>query len=90
MPNTNTESLAEDSRLLARSSAPGPSRYTVDPRQDIRFSLLDKKFNLSLDTLVSNVKNTHTIKANEFVSFTARDKEYLIVAQQFTKGPGAY
>jgi hypothetical protein len=40
---------------------------------------------MSADTLVSNVKEFYTVKADRFVSFEAGNKEFLIVGHQFTK-----
>jgi hypothetical protein len=85
MPGENNESLLDNSRLLAMSTASRSSYSTLDARQGVRFSLLDKKFNMSADTLVSNVKEFYTVKADRFVSFEAGYKEFLIVGHQFTK-----
>ncbi len=83
MPGSNSESITDNNRLLAKSASTRSSHSSVDPRQGVRFSLLDKKFNLVADTLLSNVKDFYTIKANDYVSFEAGNKEFLMVAQQF-------
>ncbi len=85
MPGSNSESITDNNRLLARSTSSRSSHSSVDPRQGVRFSLLDRKFNLAADTLFSNIKDFYTVKANDYVSFEAGDKEFLIVAQQYAK-----
>jgi hypothetical protein len=85
MPGSNTQSITDNNRLLARvgsSRSPGGSS---DPRQGIRFSVLDRKFTLVGDTLLSNIKDFYTVKADNYLNFEAGEKEYLIVAQSFAK-----
>jgi len=57
--------------------------YLDDPRQYIRFSLLDKNFKIINDTLVSNSKSLYTIQTGKFARFHANEKEYMLIGQRF-------
>ncbi len=56
-----------------------------EPGQSILFSLLDKNFKITSDSLVSNTKNSYTIKTDQFTRFAAGNKEYLLVGQLFSR-----
>jgi hypothetical protein len=51
--------------------------------QGIRFSLLDKNLKICSDSLVRNNKDSYTIKPGQFTRFSVKDKDYLVVAQEF-------
>ena len=55
-----------------------------DLGQAIRFSLLDKNYKITSDSLVPNTKNSYTIKPDQFIRFGAGNKEYLLVGQLFS------
>ena len=61
------------------------TNYREDPAQGIRFSLLDKKFKISSDSLVPNNKNKYTLKTGQFARVSANNKEYLLLVQRFYK-----
>lgn len=54
-----------------------------EPRQNIRFCLLDKNFKISNDSVVSNSRDSYTIHANNFVQFHAGEQQFMLVGQQF-------
>lgn len=55
-----------------------------DPGQAIRFSLLDKNYKITSDSLVPNTKDSYTIKPDQFTRFPAGNKDYLLVGQLFS------
>ncbi len=59
-------------------------RSSEDPDQAIRFSLLDKNYKITSDSLVPNSKNSYTIKPDQFARFAAGNKDYLLVGQLFS------
>ena len=62
----------------ARQSSP-------DELMGIRFSLLDKNFNIASDSFISNKRDSYTVKANLFTRFAVNNKEYLLVGQLFSR-----
>jgi hypothetical protein len=64
--------------IPARQSSP-------DELMGIRFSLLDKDLTIASDSLVSNKRDSYTVKANRFTRFTVKNKEYLLVSQLFSR-----
>jgi hypothetical protein len=77
------EQNAEMDNLIAKLT---PARQSSsDDLQDIRFSLLDKEFKIASDSLISNRKDSYTVKANQFARFAVKNKEYLLVGQLFSR-----
>ncbi len=56
------------------------SSYT---NSGIRFSLLDKDFKIIDERLVSNTKNSFTIRPGQFTRFDLNNREYMLVGQRF-------
>ncbi len=71
------------SRINSMIESSGTSRSYYDASKGIRFSLLDKNFNIIKDSLVRNTKNSYTIRPEQSTRFSANNKEYLIVSQKF-------
>jgi hypothetical protein len=51
----------------------------------IRFSLLNKNFNIVNEKRVANTKDAYTIRPEQFCRFTMKGKEYMIVGQRFRR-----
>lgn len=80
------------SQFIKNTSAnfllPEKSKWTEivaerEPREPIRFTILDKNFAIIHDSLVSNANDAYTIHAHNFVHFHAGKKQYMLVGQQF-------
>lgn len=80
-PGTSSESISDVNALLDKMSTPAGSSYTDEI--GVRFSLLNKEFNIASDSLVPNTKDAYTIIADQYTRFDVNNKEYLLVAQQF-------
>jgi len=70
--------------VLITKLTPARQSNSTDDLQGVRFSLLDKEFKITGDSLISNTKNSYTLKANQFTRFTVEHKEYVLMAQQFS------
>lgn len=62
-----------------------PLSFSDNPVSGVQFSLLDESLTIANDSLVTNTKDAYTLNASQFVMFSAGNKEYLLVGQQFTK-----
>ncbi len=82
MPQANAESISENNRLLSRL---GTGSGTDVTRQNVRFSLLDDRFGIARDTILSNTSDARTVHADRYLNFEAANKEFLIFSQQFGK-----
>jgi len=77
------EQNAEMDNLMAKLTPARTSTSTED-LQGVRFSLLNKEFKITSDSLISNTRDSYTLRANQFTRFTIKQKEYVLVAQQFS------
>ena len=60
--------------------------YSIeDVEHGIRFSLLSKELKIISDTLVPNRKNSYNLKAGPFARFSANNKDYLLMIQEFSQ-----
>ncbi len=80
-PGTSGESTSDANALLDKMNMPSGSAYTDEI--GVRFSLLNKEFAITSDSLVPNTKDAYTIIADQYTRFDVNNKEYLLVAQQF-------
>ena len=63
--------------------------YAEEQLQGIRFSQLDKNLRITSDSLVNNNRDSYTLKPGQFTHFGTKNRDYLVVAQQFfTKSKG--
>jgi len=79
--------LRRDNNMLASFN----SRNSYDdPVQllDVRFSLLSKNLQLSVDTIIRNNRDSYTLRADDFYRFKVNDKPYLLLGQLFRKVKG--
>lgn len=62
------------------------SKYSSpDNKQPVRVSLVSKDLTVKSDTLFSNNKNSYTLNAERYASFTTENKSYILVDQRFFK-----
>jgi hypothetical protein len=85
MPETNSESIGENNSLLAKTATRASGAGSIDTRQHIRFSLLDKQFAIATDTLLSNASEYRTVLADRYLNFEAAGKEFVLIGQLFGK-----
>ncbi len=84
-PDSNAQNIYDNNRLLRRTNLTGSNLSSGSQRQGIRFSLLDSDFMIAADSLMSNAKDSYTIKPDKFIRFAFNKKEYLMLEQQFVK-----
>jgi hypothetical protein len=83
MPDNNADNLQEINRMLQKTEQGNASVESWDAYRGIRFSLLDKELAIKSDSLVPNTKDSYTLKADQFIQFKIRQKEYMLLGQQF-------
>jgi hypothetical protein len=85
-PLTSAEAIEQNAEMdnLISKLTPARQSTSTEDLQGVRFSLLDKDFKITSDSLISNTKNSYTLKANQFTRFTVNNKEYVLVGQQFS------
>lgn len=81
--NVNADQQVElpDSIRTIRSSTSSVDEWG----QDVRFSLFNKDFKVIDDSLISNAKNSYTLRADKFIRFSIDKKEYLLIGQKFVR-----
>jgi hypothetical protein len=77
------DETADINNLLTKLTPPRQS--SSDDLQGVRFSLLNKDFKIVNDSLISNTKDSYTIKPNQLAWFGIKNKEYLFVSQEFSR-----
>jgi hypothetical protein len=82
---TNNDAIQDVNRLLQKSEFGNAPAEAWNAFQGIRFSLLDTTLQIKSDSLVTNTKDSYTIKADQFIRFAVNDKEYILLGQQFVK-----
>jgi hypothetical protein len=85
MPQANAESISENNRLLSRIGTGNTVSGTDITRQNVRFSLLDDRFGIARDTILSNTSDARTVHTDRYLNFEAANKEFLLFSQQFGK-----
>lgn len=85
MPDANNQIREDNNRLIAKTLPAKNNSYSDDQAPAIRFSLLDKNFNIINERHVPNAKNSYTIKGEQFTRFKANNKEYMLAGQRFFK-----
>ncbi len=86
MPDSNNASTIKYINRLLEST--NQENYAADARdgmQGVRFSLLNKDLKIIGDSLVSNTKDSYTIIPDQFIRFKVKQKEYMLLGQQFVK-----
>ena len=86
MPDSNFRQsmMSNDlyNKVTTTRSYPG---YSEDLGQAVRFSILDKGFKISHDTLMKNNKNAYSVQPEQFCSFSVDKKNYLLLIQRFRR-----
>lgn len=80
-PGAADQNVSYVNSLLSQMNNPAGSAYTDEV--GVRFSLLDKTFAITSDSLVPNTRDAYTILPDQYTRFEVNRKEYLLVAQQF-------
>ena len=83
--NSQSIAVAENNRLLAKTTQARSYYDGIDPQQGVRFSLLDKDLKIINDSLVGNSKDSYTLKTNPYKRFEVNNKSYLLLKQEFVK-----
>ncbi len=85
MAGNNADNMQDINRLLQKTEQGSTSTESWDAYRGIRFSLLDKELAIISDSLVTNTKDSYTLKADQFIHFKIRQKEYMFLGQQFAR-----
>jgi hypothetical protein len=85
MPDNNAEAINDVNRMLQKAELSNEPAEPWNAFQGIRFSLLNKALGIENDSLVSNTKDSYTIKGDQFIRFAVNSNEYMLLGQQFVK-----
>jgi hypothetical protein len=83
MPDNNADNISDINGMLQKTEQGNTPVESWDPSRGIRFSMLDKELAIISDSLVSNTKDSYTLQADQFIHFKIKQKEYMLLKQQF-------